>query len=82
VHALPVAVVCVGARADSGDSLGFASTVGTVAVTGRGVLTASIGNPGLMAAVALVLRGLFGIASERLGPMLAAKPSETKEAPA
>jgi hypothetical protein len=28
---------------------GFASTVGTVAVTGRGVLTASIDNPALMA---------------------------------
>jgi hypothetical protein len=43
---------------------GFASTVGTVAVTGRPVTMAAIGNPVLMAAVAIVFGGLFGIASE------------------
>lgn len=43
---------------------GFASTVGTVAVTGRPVTMAALGNPVLMAAVAIVFGGLFGIASE------------------
>ena len=58
---------------------GFASTVGTVAVTGRGVLTASIGNPALMAAVALVLGGLFGIVSERVAQVLSAEQANRAE---
>jgi hypothetical protein len=49
---------------------GFASTVGTVAVTGRPVTEASIGNPALGAAVAVVLGGLFGIVSERVAEAL------------
>lgn len=50
---------------------GFATTVGTSAVTGRDVTYAdSIGNPVLMVATALVLGGLFGIASERLAGVL------------
>jgi hypothetical protein len=38
--------------------------VGTVVVTGRPVTLLSWGNPVLMAAVAMVLGALFGIASE------------------
>jgi Protein of unknown function (DUF1097) len=58
---------------------GFASTVGTAAVTGRGVLIASIGNPVLMAAVALVLGGLFGIVSERVAQVLSAEQANRAE---
>lgn len=46
---------------------GFASTVGTVAVTGRGITTGSINNPALVALLAMVLGALFGIVSELWG---------------
>lgn len=46
---------------------GFASTVGTVAATGHPITTASINNPGLVAALAMVLGAVFGIASEYWG---------------
>lgn len=59
---------------------GFASTVGTAAVTGRAVTTASIGNPALMAAVAMVLGAAFGLASERIGLALTS-PSERSVTP-
>jgi len=50
---------------------GFASTVGTVAVTGRSVVyTDSIGNPVLMVATAMLLGGAFGIVSEQIAKML------------
>jgi Protein of unknown function (DUF1097) len=52
---------------------GFASTVGTVAVTGRAVTEGSLGNPVLTAAVAVALGGVFGIASERLAAVLSAR---------
>jgi hypothetical protein len=60
---------------------GFASTVGTVAVTGREVTAASLGNPVLMAAVAVVLGALFGIASEQLAALLSTRtaPSPAPE---
>jgi hypothetical protein len=60
---------------------GFASTVGTVAVTGREVTEASLGNPVLMAAVAVVLGALFGIASEQLAALLSTRtaPSPAPE---
>jgi len=54
--------------------VGFASTVGTVAVTGRAVTFAGVGNPVLVAAVALVLGGLFGIASQLLAGVLTRSP--------
>jgi Protein of unknown function (DUF1097) len=45
--------------------LGFASTVGTVAVTGREITyTATIGNPFLMVVVAMLLGAAFGFVSE------------------
>jgi hypothetical protein len=47
---------------------GFASTVGTVAATGRGITTASIENPALVAALSMVLGAVFGAASEYWGP--------------
>ncbi len=43
---------------------GFACTVGTVAVTGYEITTASITNPALIAALAMILGAVFGIASE------------------
>jgi hypothetical protein len=54
---------------------GFASTVGTAAVTGRPVTLLSLGNPVLMAAVAMVLGGLFGIASESIASALTQRPA-------
>lgn len=49
---------------------GFASTVGTQAVTGRDVATPAIDNPWLMAVVALLLGAGFGIASERFAALM------------
>jgi hypothetical protein len=49
---------------------GFASTVGTVAATGRDIASPLPGNPVLVVAVAVVLGGLFGIASERLAALI------------
>ncbi|MGW1563005.1 DUF1097 domain-containing protein [Streptomyces sp. NPDC002144] len=46
---------------------GFASTVGTVSATGHGITTASLNNPALVAALAMVLGAVFGIASEYWG---------------
>lgn len=50
---------------------GFASTVGTVAVTGKAVDELSITHPSLMALTAMMLGAGFGIASEYLGAALA-----------
>jgi hypothetical protein len=52
---------------------GFASTVGTVAATGHSITTASISNPALVAALAVVLGAVFGIASEYWGTAMAAR---------
>jgi hypothetical protein len=49
---------------------GFASTVGTQAVTDRGVTTMAINNPWLMAMVALLLGAVFGIVSERAAALM------------
>jgi len=54
---------------------GFASTVGTVAATGRDITTASIGNPALVAALCMVLGAVFGIASEYWGAAMTASPA-------
>lgn len=56
---------------------GFASTVGTSAVTGRDIAyTDSIGNPFLMVVTAMLLGGLFGIASETLANVITRHESE------
>ncbi|WP_197377270.1 DUF1097 domain-containing protein [Mycolicibacterium baixiangningiae] len=50
---------------------GFASTVGTSAVTGREIIyTDSIGNPVLMVVTAMLLGGIFGLASEALANVI------------
>jgi hypothetical protein len=50
---------------------GFASMVGTAAVTGRAVTyTASAGNPVLLAATAVLLGAGFGFCAERLARVL------------
>lgn len=61
---------------------GFASTVGTVAATGRDITTTSLGNPALVAALAMVLGAVFGIASEYWGSAMTANraPGEHTEA--
>ncbi|WP_158940274.1 DUF1097 domain-containing protein [Burkholderia sp. S171] len=53
---------------------GFASTVGTTVATGRAITTASIHNPALVAAAALITGALFGIVSEFVGDALTRKP--------
>jgi Protein of unknown function (DUF1097) len=55
---------------------GFASTVGTTAATGNPITTAGLANPGLMAAVAMILGGVFGYLSEVWGDAM------TREQPA
>jgi hypothetical protein len=46
---------------------GFASTVGTTVATGVPITTVGITNPGLVAAAAMILGGLFGYLSEFWG---------------
>jgi hypothetical protein len=46
---------------------GFASTVGTSVATGMPITTAGLNNPGLVAAAAMILGGLFGYLSELWG---------------
>ncbi|MGW7646292.1 DUF1097 domain-containing protein [Streptomyces bobili] len=54
---------------------GFASTVGTVAATGNDITTASISNPALVAALSMVLGGVFGIASDLWGSAMTSRPA-------
>ncbi len=54
---------------------GFACTVGTTAATGHGITTASIDNPALVTALAMVLGAVFGIASEYWGAAMAPRPA-------
>ena len=62
---------------------GFASTVGTTAVTGREMLYSdSIGHPILIVVTAMLLGGLFGIASEALANVLTTTRRESEEATA
>lgn len=49
---------------------GFASTVGTTVATGVPITTSGFNNPALVAAVALVIGGVFGIVSEVFGNAL------------
>jgi Protein of unknown function (DUF1097) len=61
---------------------GFASTVGTTAVTGREILYSdSIGHPVLMVVTAMLLGGVFGIASETLANVMTTR-KKSEEAPA
>ncbi|MGX1186468.1 hypothetical protein AB7M29_004147 [Pseudomonas sp. F-14 TE3623] len=53
---------------------GFASTVGTTAVSGKPMTTLDLTNPALIAAVALITGASFGYVSERLGDALTSKP--------
>lgn len=46
---------------------GFASTVGTTIATGKPITTAGLENPAIVAAVAMILGGLFGYLSELWG---------------
>lgn len=52
---------------------GFASTVGTTAVTGISITKIGLDNPALISATALILGGLFGYISERLANTLTSK---------
>ncbi|HEX8237593.1 MAG TPA: DUF1097 domain-containing protein [Abditibacteriaceae bacterium] len=52
---------------------GFASTVGTTAVTGNPITMASISNPALITALAMIIGASFGYVSEVLGEALAGK---------
>ncbi len=62
---------------------GFASTVGTSAVTGETMLYSdSIGHPVLIVATAMLLGGLFGIASESLANVMTTTRHESEEATA
>jgi hypothetical protein len=62
---------------------GFASTVGTTAVTGREMLyTDSIGHPVLIVVTAMLLGGLFGLASEALAKVMTTTRHESEEATA
>lgn len=54
---------------------GFASTVGTSAVTGRSITYgASLGNPVLMVVTAMLLGGAFGFASEAFAKVMTVQP--------
>jgi hypothetical protein len=62
---------------------GFASTVGTTAVTGREMLySESIGHPVLVVVTAMLLGGLFGLASEALANVMTTTRHESEEATA
>jgi len=62
---------------------GFASTVGTVAATGNEITTASISNPALIAATAMIVGASFGIVSEMLRTALTTRTEpDTTPAPA
>ncbi|WP_416666416.1 DUF1097 domain-containing protein [Egbenema bharatensis] len=53
---------------------GFASTVGTSVATGMPITTAGLTNPGIVAAAAMILGGLFGYLSELWGNAMTREP--------
>lgn len=53
---------------------GFASTVGTSVATGMPITTAGLNNPGIVAAAAMILGGLFGYLSELWGDAMTREP--------
>lgn len=61
--------------------IGFASTVGTVAVTGNPITLGSISNPGLIAACACLLGATFGLAAEYLAGALTRSASTRTSSP-
>lgn len=54
---------------------GFASTVGTVAATGKSIVTMGPSHPALIAAVAMLVGGCFGFVSQVGSNILARKPA-------
>lgn len=54
---------------------GFASTVGTTIATAKPITTVGLDNPALVAAVAMILGGLFGYLSELWGDALTQRSS-------
>lgn len=52
---------------------GFASTVGTTAVTEKPITTTGMDNPALVATIAIILGGLFGYLSEVWGDAMTKK---------
>ena len=53
---------------------GFASMVGTSVATGMPITTAGLNNPGIVAAAAMILGGLFGYLSELWGNAMTREP--------
>jgi hypothetical protein len=60
--------------------IGFASTVGTVAVTGNSITAGSVSNPGLVAACACILGATFGLAAEYVALALTRSSSTLRSA--
>lgn len=58
---------------------GFASTVGTTIATGKPISTVGLENPGLVAAAAMILGGVFGYLSEVWGDALCRENASAKE---
>jgi len=58
---------------------GFASTVGTVAATGKNIIIADLSHPTIIAAVAMLVGACFGFASE-VGTNMLARKSATARA--
>ncbi|NES98227.1 MAG: DUF1097 domain-containing protein, partial [Desertifilum sp. SIO1I2] len=57
---------------------GFASTVGTSVATGMPITTAGLNNPGIVAAAAMLLGGLFGYLSELWGDAMTKESIATR----
>lgn len=57
---------------------GFASTVGTSVATGMPITTAGLNNPGIVAAAAMILGGLFGYLSELWGDAMTKESIATR----
>ena len=58
---------------------GFASTVGTTIATGKPITTAGLENPGLVAAAAMILGGVFGYLSEVWGDSMCRESASARE---
>lgn len=58
---------------------GFASAVGTTIATGKPITTAGLENPGLVAAAAMILGGVFGYLSEVWGDAMCRESASARE---
>lgn len=58
---------------------GFASTVGTTVATGKPITTVGLENPGLVAAAAMILGGIFGYLSEMWGDAMCRENATARE---